>query len=59
VKRVEALRRKSTPALYDIRLELDLIHKHPSTPEHVKDAAAVLMNFYGSELDARMSEGEQ
>jgi hypothetical protein len=35
---------------------MDSILTHGDTPDHVRHAAAVLMNFYGAEIDVRMME---
>jgi hypothetical protein len=54
VKNIPALNTWTLNHLYDARSRTDLIRTHPDTPDHVKHAAAVLMNFYGAEIDARL-----
>jgi hypothetical protein len=54
VKNIPALNTWTTDHLYDARMRMDIVRIHPETPEHVKHAAAVLMNFYGAEIDARL-----
>jgi hypothetical protein len=55
---LDTLTHKSMDELRDARVELSHIHSHPHTPNHVKEAAAVLLNFYGAEMDSRMMRGE-
>lgn len=52
------LRGMSGEDLYNARFRMDLIRNHPETPEHVKQSAVVLINYYGAELDARMAKRE-
>lgn len=50
---IDTLKNMSTDQLWRQRREMDYIRRNAHTPEHVKNAAAVLMNFYGAELDYR------
>jgi hypothetical protein len=59
VKRHEALTHMSMRELTCARLDLWRIRNHPSIPEHVKRATTALINFYGAEIDARMSQGQK
>jgi hypothetical protein len=56
VKRLDTFKGVPTPILRDMLGESRFVYEHDATPPHVKDAAAVLLNFYGAELDARMAE---
>ncbi|MGC9439241.1 hypothetical protein [Streptomyces sp. WG5] len=53
--RIPALNTLLTDALREARRQLFNVYEHQDTPENVKEAAAVLYNFYGAELDARMA----
>ncbi|BET51740.1 hypothetical protein RGQ21_67220 [Kitasatospora aureofaciens] len=55
MRNTPALNRMSTESLFNVRLHMDMIYRHPETPEHVKEAAVAMLNFYGAEIDARMA----
>jgi hypothetical protein len=55
---LDTLKHKSVEDLQHAREELWHVWGHLHTPKNVKDAAAVLYNFYGAEIDARMMAGE-
>ncbi|MFD5308331.1 hypothetical protein [Streptomyces ardesiacus] len=50
-----ALKGVPTSILKDMLGETRFVYEHDETPDHIKHAAAVLINFYGAELDARMA----
>lgn len=55
MKTLPGLKGMSGEDLYNARFRMDMIRNHPDTPEHVRQAAVVFINYYGAELDARMS----
>ena len=59
MKHLEALRGESTEHLRDMRAVMWEVYSNLSTPEGVKQASAVLINFYGAEIDARMMERDK
>jgi hypothetical protein len=58
MRNLEPLIPFGTQDLRQERVRLDHIYRHAATPEHVRKAAVVLLNFYGAELDARMTQQE-
>jgi hypothetical protein len=58
MRNIPALKSMTGEDLYNARFRMDLIRNHPDTPDHVKQAAVVLINFYGAEIDARMVNTE-
>lgn len=55
---LDTLKHMSMEQLRDTHSELHHIYEHPHTPEHVRQGAAALINFYSAEIDARMMNGE-
>lgn len=56
MKTLPGLKGMSAEDLYNARFRMALIRTNPDTPEHVRQAAVVLINFYGAEIDARISK---
>ncbi|MFD5069126.1 hypothetical protein ACFWNC_14510 [Streptomyces sp. NPDC058369] len=59
MKNIPSLKTMSGEELYMARFRMDIIRNHPETPNHVKQAAVHLINFYGAEIDARLAERAQ
>lgn len=59
MKTFQALNHLTAKMLIAKRSELYRLYTDPSLTEEVTHAAGVLHNFYGAEIDARMSRGQQ
>ncbi|MEU5166777.1 hypothetical protein [Streptomyces mutomycini] len=59
MKTFEELKSLSVGELFSRRDELFKLYESKEVPESVRDAAAVIHNFYGAEIDARMMEAHK
>jgi hypothetical protein len=54
---MDALKNNSLEDLQAIRREIWDVYDDRTTPDHVKQGAAALINYYGAEIDMRLMKG--